>query len=172
MSNSSPDRATSVTVDTPVGQLLITAESGTLSNVRALDEGAWKQSSDIAKLNRQNAENAEVLSATAEQLATYFSHQRQQFSLPLTPPRTAFAQAVRTALIAVNYGETVSYKDLAEIVGHTGAQRAVGRALAHNPFLIVVPCHRVLPLNGGLGGYSGGKKVKAWLLDHELNLQS
>jgi methylated-DNA-[protein]-cysteine S-methyltransferase len=72
----------------------------------------------------------------------------------------------------VGPGKTISYGELAEVVGHPGAARAVGTAMARNPVPIVVPCHRVLASGGGLGGYGGGLDMKRGLLELEGVLQA
>jgi methylated-DNA-[protein]-cysteine S-methyltransferase len=78
-----------------------------------------------------------------------------------------FASDVYRALGEIRAGEVVTYGELARRSGHTGAARAVGGAMATNPWPLVVPCHRVVPASGGLGAYQGGAAVKAWLLARE-----
>ena len=78
-----------------------------------------------------------------------------------------FRADVLRALEQVDFGETVSYAELALRVGNPKASRAVGTAMATNPIPIVVPCHRVLRTGGHLGGYGGGLDAKRWLLAHE-----
>ena len=87
--------------------------------------------------------------------------------LPLDVHATAFRRRVWEALRRIPAGETRSYGEIAEVVGVPGAARAVGTACATNPVPIVVPCHRVVAANGGLGGYSGGLARKRQLLDAE-----
>ena len=77
---------------------------------------------------------------------------------------TPFQRRVWATLLTIPYGEVKSYRWLAETVGHPGAFRAVGAANGSNPVAVLVPCHRVINQNGGLGGYSGGLDVKRWLL--------
>ncbi len=90
--------------------------------------------------------------------------------LPIAPPATAFQRAVFAATAAVPFGTTVSYGDLATRIGRPRGAQAVGQALARNPCLLLVPCHRVVPAAGGLGGYAGGAGLKAALLAHEARL--
>lgn len=78
-----------------------------------------------------------------------------------------FARRVYAALGEVPCGGVVTYAELARRSGHAGAARAVGTAMSGNPLPLVVPCHRVVPASGGVGGYRGGPAVKAWLLDRE-----
>ncbi|HEX7878249.1 MAG TPA: methylated-DNA--[protein]-cysteine S-methyltransferase [Candidatus Eisenbacteria bacterium] len=77
---------------------------------------------------------------------------------------TPFQRRVWATLLTIPYGEVRSYRWLAETVGHPGAYRAVGAANGANPVAVLVPCHRVVNHNGGLGGYSGGLDIKRWLL--------
>jgi methylated-DNA-[protein]-cysteine S-methyltransferase len=78
---------------------------------------------------------------------------------------TPFQREVLTGLAArVGYGERTTYGELASAVEHPGAARAVGTALGGNPLCIVLPCHRVLPASGGVGGYAGGAAAKEHLL--------
>lgn len=79
----------------------------------------------------------------------------------------AFDRLVLTRLYKIRAGQTVSYGELAKMVGSPGAARAVGGAMRRNPIPIVLPCHRVLPQSGGLGNYTGGVNKKSWLLARE-----
>lgn len=108
-----------------------------------------------------------VLAATARQLTEYFGGERTAFDLPLAPRGTAFQQAVWRELVAIPFGETRSYADLARTLGQPTATRAVGAANGRNPLSIVAPCHRVVGSNGALTGFAGGLAAKRWLLDHE-----
>ncbi len=103
----------------------------------------------------------------AKQLEQYFNKQRQSFSLSLDTQGTEFQQAVWQALIAVPYGKTQSYSDIAIALNNPKAVRAVGAANGKNPISIIVPCHRIIGASGKLTGYAGGLKRKQWLLEHE-----
>ncbi|MFV8783287.1 methylated-DNA--[protein]-cysteine S-methyltransferase [Microbulbifer sp. SA54] len=100
----------------------------------------------------------------AEQLRDYFEGRRRTFDLPLDAAGTPFQQGVWRALCAIPYGETRSYRELAEAIGNPKAVRAVARANGANPLSIVVPCHRVIGADGTLTGYAGGLEMKARLL--------
>ncbi|MCC7231247.1 MAG: methylated-DNA--[protein]-cysteine S-methyltransferase [Fimbriimonadaceae bacterium] len=101
------------------------------------------------------------------QLAEYFAGYRKSFDLQLKPKGTEFQMKVWAQLVAIPFGETRSYGQLAAALGNPGASRAVGRANATNPIAIVVPCHRVIGANGTLTGYGGGLSMKEALLDLE-----
>ena len=100
----------------------------------------------------------------AAQLQEYFAGERQVFDLPLDAAGTDFQRRVWQALCAIPYGETRSYRELAESIGNPNAVRAVARANGANPLSIVVPCHRVIGADGTLTGYAGGLEMKARLL--------
>jgi len=103
----------------------------------------------------------------AGQLAEYFSGQRREFTFPLDLRGTPFQLACWRALLAIPYGETRTYADIARSVRKPQAFRAVGMANNRNPIAIVVPCHRVIASDGTLCGYGGGLDVKRRLLELE-----
>ncbi len=117
-------------------------------------------------------ENAEAFSAASAQLQAYFDGELKCFDVELAPSGTAFQQSVWTALLRVNYGETVSYKLIAEQIGKPKASRAVGAANGANPIPIIIPCHRIIGSNGALTGFAAGLLTKQWLLAHESGEQS
>jgi len=110
----------------------------------------------------------EMLLACRSQLDEYFGGKRRIFDLKLEPRGTAFQERVWHELLRIPYGETRSYKDIAIDVGNSQAVRAVGMANGRNPISIIIPCHRVIGIKGGLVGYGGGLWRKQWLLDHEI----
>jgi O-6-methylguanine DNA methyltransferase len=105
--------------------------------------------------------------AAIAQVLEYLEGKRVVFELPLDLRGTPFQRAVWEALLAIPYGETRSYADVAEAVGQPAAVRAVGAANGANPIALVVPCHRVIASDGRLGGYGGGLRLKAKLLAME-----
>jgi O-6-methylguanine DNA methyltransferase len=112
-------------------------------------------------------ESESVLASYLSELSEYFAGTRHDFSFPLDLRGTAFQIACWRALLAIPYGETCSYRDIAEAIGHPKAFRAVGMANNRNPIAIVVPCHRVIASSGLLCGYGGGLDLKRALLDLE-----
>jgi len=150
---------TKTLVDSPVGTLTLVAEDGVLAGLY-MAEHRHAPSLDLPV-------EAGGLPAAREQLAAYFSRDLKEFDLPLAATGTPFQRAVWAGLTTIPYGETWSYRQLAEAVGRRAAVRAVGLANGRNPLSIVVPCHRVVGANGSLTGYGGGLAAKAWLLDHE-----
>jgi O-6-methylguanine DNA methyltransferase len=102
-----------------------------------------------------------------DELAEYFGGERREFTFRLDLRGTDFQLACWRALLAIPYGETRSYADIARAVGKLNAFRAVGMANNRNPIAIVVPCHRVIASDGTLCGYGGGLDVKRKLLELE-----
>jgi len=117
--------------------------------------------------NGQKAAGARWAHQAARELEEYFAGRRSEFSVPLDLDGTPFQKKVWKALRTIPYGETRSYGQIARQVGNPRGARAVGMANHENPVAIVVPCHRVIASDGGLGGYGGGLKKKSFLLWHE-----
>ena len=107
--------------------------------------------------------NQKVLS----QLRKYLEGKLKRFDCPLDMEGTVFQKRVWSALQKIPYGKTRSYADIARTISHPKAFRAVGNANGSNPIPIIVPCHRVIESNGGLGGYGSGIGLKKRLLDFE-----
>jgi methylated-DNA-[protein]-cysteine S-methyltransferase len=153
--------------DTPVGPLALAATPVGLVRVgfghedEVLEDLASHVSPRVVRLPAR-------LDAVRRQLDEYFAGHRRRFDVPLDRRLSrGYRLAVLEELSRVPFGQTVSYKDLAERTGKPNASRAVGTAMATNPIPIVVPCHRVLRTGGALGGYGGGLETKVWLLRHE-----
>ncbi|WP_226986773.1 methylated-DNA--[protein]-cysteine S-methyltransferase [Chlorobaculum tepidum] len=114
-----------------------------------------------------SAPGSRLIDEAFQQLEAWFSGRLREFALPLVEPRSAFERRVREAMLAIPYGQTASYGELAAAIGSPGAARAVGAACGRNPLPVIVPCHRVLGAGGRIGGYRGGTEMKRWLLDFE-----
>ena len=112
-------------------------------------------------------EAASVLEETQRQLDEYFAGRRQTFDIPLRPIGTDFQHRVWSALLRIPYGETRSYKDIAQTVGRPQAVRAVAGAIGANGISILIPCHRVIGSNHSLTGFAGGLEAKRMLLEME-----
>ncbi len=115
------------------------------------------------KILRNDQKNRRSLS----QLKRYLKGQLKQFDCPLDLKGTPFEKRVWSELLKIPYGETRSYKQVARAIGHPKAFRAVGNANGMNAIPLIVPCHRVIESNGGLGGYGYGVEVKKKLLELE-----
>ena len=147
-------------VTSPVGRLTIVTTDKGLSAILWDNDRAGR-----IRLNITREDNAHPLILEAErQLAEYFARRRWRFTLPLDASGTAFQRGVWDALRTIPFGETRSYAQIAQQIGHPTAVRAVGAANGRNPLSIVVPCHRVVGSTGALTGFVGGLDVKARLL--------
>lgn len=112
------------------------------------------------------------LAVLRKELNLYFERKLQEFSVPLVYPGTPFQTQVWKALLAIPYGQTRSYEQLAIAVGQPRAVRAVGRTNGLNRIAIIIPCHRVVNKNGESGGYGGGLRRKQFLLELERGAHS
>ena len=108
-----------------------------------------------------------LLQNVAKQLKEYLAGRRREFDIPLKLSGTDFQLSVWNALLTIPYGETRSYREIAEQVGSPKAYRAVGMANHWNPIAIIVPCHRVIGADGSLTGFGGGLELKRQLLELE-----
>ena len=153
--------------DTPIGPLTLAATPAGVVRIGFGDEDAVLEELATAVSPRVVHLPAR-LDDVRRQLDQYFAGKRRAFEVPIDRRLShGYRRTVLEALTEVPYGETVSYKDLAERTGNPKASRAVGSAMATNPIPIVVPCHRVLRTGGALGGYGGGLDTKVWLLQLE-----
>ncbi|HRE30404.1 MAG TPA: methylated-DNA--[protein]-cysteine S-methyltransferase [Candidatus Berkiella sp.] len=109
------------------------------------------------------------LTSIRNELEHYFSGKLKSFKTPLRKVGTDFQNRVWAATKKIPYGQTRSYYDIAMVLGKPTAFHAVANANGKNKFAIVIPCHRVINHNGGMGGYGGGIARKKWLITHELS---
>ena len=155
-------------IDSPVGPLMLGAAGDALClcGFANHEKSAPRALRRLERLTGQAAREgtSPVIAEAARQLGDYFAGRRKRFDLPLKPIGTNFQRAVWRALQAIPHGETISYRQLAERIGHPRAMRAVGLANGANPLAVVIPCHRVIAADGSLGGFGGGPDVKRRLL--------
>jgi methylated-DNA-[protein]-cysteine S-methyltransferase len=156
-------------VDSPLGRLLLAATHRGLVRVAYASEEHDQVLDTLArKLSPRILRAPQRLDVVARDLEEYFAKHRQVFDVPLDLSLShGFRQLVQQHLPEIGYGQTRSYRQVAELVGNPNAVRAVGTACATNPLPVVVPCHRVLRADGSLGGYIGGAAAKATLLNLE-----
>ncbi len=154
------------TVDSPVGPLLLAATPHGLVRVAYDVEDHDRVLSTLSRRISPRVLRAPWrLDAAARELDEYFGGRRRVFDLPLDLSLSAgFRQLVQRHLPEIEYGQTRTYGQVAQLVGNPRAVRAVGTACATNPLPVVVPCHRVLRADGSVGGYIGGSSVKQALL--------
>lgn len=152
-------------IDSPIGQILVAGDARGLRKIGfPTGKGRVEPRSDW---ERDDAAFGDV----QQQLVEYFAGKRTRFDLKLAPTGTAFQLDVLNALQGIPYGETRSYRDIAESIGRPKAVRAVGAANGRNPLPIVIPCHRVIGANGSLTGFGGGLETKRYLLDLEQRVR-
>ena len=150
-------------IDSPAGKLkMVASDKGLVAILWENDKPRRVPLSEMAEDSKHK-----VLVETERQLREYFAGERKSFSLPLDMRGTRFQRDVWEALLAIPFGETRSYGELAKKLGNPTASRAVGAANGRNPISIVVPCHRVIGSSGKLTGFAGGLETKARLLEIE-----
>lgn len=165
-----PESDVSYTVaDAPVGRLVLAAaESGLIScsyseEREVLDRIARFVSPRILRSRRR-------LDPALRELDQYFANRLRRFTVPVDLALASpFTRSVLEALSRVPYGTTTSYGALARVIRRPRASRAVGHALGANPACVLLPCHRVVNSDGGVGGYAGGVAAKRMLLDLEAS---
>jgi methylated-DNA-[protein]-cysteine S-methyltransferase len=137
----------------PFGPLVIGSEDGAIVKLRFGECG--------------DSDPCPVLDLCIRELDAYFAGKLREFTVPVNPRGTEFQKKAWDALLGVPYGETQTYRDIAEKVGNVKAVRAVGGANNRNPVAIIIPCHRIIGVGGGLTGYAGGLHAKEFLLKLE-----
>lgn len=145
-------------IPSPIGNLLLAGTAEALTHLQ------FSTGSKAAEPRPDWMEDAQPFAGATRQLAEYFEGRRRVFELNLKPHGTPFQLAVWEQLLAIPYGETISYGTLAKRLGNPNASRAVGLANGSNPIAIVIPCHRVIGASGKLTGFGGGIDVKEKLL--------
>jgi len=147
--------------DSIFGKILIESNGKAITRIKA---------GESYKPRGENKADA-LTEKAAGQLAEYFAGKRKRFDVPLNPLGTDFQCSVWKALMEIPYGETRSYKQIAQAVASPNSCRAVGMANNTNPIWIIIPCHRVIGSNGTLTGYGGGLEMKQRLLDIEQKVK-
>ncbi len=135
--------------------------------VKSLDFVKDAPSNTTSVSNTDNRAHDPIASKVIKQLEEYFTGSRKSFSVPLDLNGSPFQEKVWQKLIKIPYGRTLSYGEVAALVDAPRAARAVGTANKSNSIPIIIPCHRVIKSDGGLGGYDSGIDIKKRLLDHE-----
>ena len=134
---------------------------------RIVEEGGAVVAIDVVKERQEEERPSEVTDWAARELHEYLEGERRAFTFPYRLVGTPFRLQVWKELEKVPYGETTTYKRLAEAIGRPGAYHAVGGAVGANPLSICVPCRRVIGTNGSLTGYAWGLPMKEALLELE-----
>lgn len=148
-------RAFSGFYDSPLGRLRVSGEGPRISSI-ALVEGRGR---------------TKLPPRIARSLDLYFTGERRKTAARFILKGTPLQKKVWRELSTIPWGESLSYSELARRVKKPRAVRAVASAVGKNPVAVLIPCHRVLAADGGLGGYAYGLKMKTWLLGHEKKHQ-
>ncbi|MFJ9008049.1 methylated-DNA--[protein]-cysteine S-methyltransferase [Streptomyces canus] len=148
-------------IDSPYGPLTLVADDGVLCGLYMTDQRHRPPQETFGEPDDGWSKEAK------DQLMAYFEGELKEFSLEVRLHGTAFQRTVWEQLRRIPHGETRTYGELADALGNPKASRAVGLANGRNPIGIIVPCHRVVGVDGSLTGYGGGLERKQRLLDFE-----
>ena len=157
-------------IETSMGKLIMLADNNYVRGLWFEDQKYMGSHYDISHIK---VGDNNVIQEVANWIREYFLGEKPQIDLDILGPEvTSFRQKVLDILVSVPYGETISYKEIAELISKTDGEkfcspRAVGGAVGHNPIALLIPCHRVIGSNGSLTGYAGGIERKIKLLELE-----
>lgn len=156
-------------METPVGPVLIAVSNEGVCEVSYLDHtDRYDALRQIEQRGFIVQERQQSVTPVVDELASYFSGDRTTFDLGVDLKGvTDFTRSVLRATSYIPYGKVTTYGEIATMINKPGASRAVGNALGRNPVPVVIPCHRVVLSNGGMGWYTGGPHIKEALLDIE-----
>ena len=153
------------TYTSPLGPIVIESDGQAITSLRFSKEQACVASKEAPK---ETTTTIPIIAETIQWLDDYFAGKRPCNVPRINPQGTAFQKRVWTALLTIPYGETLSYGEIAQMVGCRSAQ-AVGQAVGANPIALIIPCHRVIAAHGKIGGYEYGIEIKKKLLELEGN---
>lgn len=149
----------------PLGTILLSSDGNALTGLRFVSSADMPVAQAVVS-GCSSAPELPIFAQTRQWLDDYFAGKRPCDIPRLNPPGTDFQRRVWQSLFTIFYGQTKTYGQIAEMVGCRSA-RAVGQAIGRNPIALIIPCHRVVGANGGLGGYAYGLDRKKQLLDLE-----
>ena len=157
---------------TPIGVLRVTASDRGVTNIDRVAMKSNRVARQSSQRGRQSAQRGtpaaqRQANRAVRELREYFAGKRTRFTVPVQLEGTPFQERAWATMRKIPYGRTMSYAEQATAMRAPRAVRAVGSANGANPVPIIVPCHRVVASNGGLGGYALGLAMKRWLLAHE-----
>lgn len=141
-------------LESPLGFIVIKEENNAICSIDFSDQPKENDNSNLLKLAKQ-------------QLTAYFEGNLKQFSFPIKQAGTEFQQNVWNTLSSLRYAEVITYTQLANKMNNLLAIRAIAAANGKNKLMIVIPCHRVIGMDGEMTGYAGSIWRKRWLLEHE-----
>lgn len=170
---SSAQLLTASWLDTPLGPMIAIADENSLYLLEFVEGKKLERNIEDLRLKTKStiiSGLTQPIISIKKELHQYFDGKLKAFKTPLVYLGSPFQKRVRDSLIKIPAGETRSYSDIAIAIGNPTAFRAVANANGANKIAIVIPCHRVINSNGELGGYAGGLKRKAWLIEHEKQI--
>jgi len=145
-------------IESPIGRLVVRGEAENITQIAVCEEDLPQEYGGFPQQYR-------------EELIRYFKGELKEFGIPICPKGTEFQHRVWDALRRIPYGETRSYREIAEeACGSGNYARAVASAAHRNPVLILIPCHRMIGANGSLTGFAAGLSVKKYLLELERSI--
>jgi len=157
-------------IDTPFGTMAIIVRGTRLAGVLLPESSSRRLRNRLAAQWPRARPNSRLLPSLAGQITAYFSGRAAVFDVPVDlSGKSDFQRRVLGQCRRIPAGRVVSYGELARRAGRPRAARAVGQTMASNPIPLIIPCHRVVAADGGLGGFSaeGGLRLKRRLLEHE-----
>jgi methylated-DNA-[protein]-cysteine S-methyltransferase len=152
----------------PIGILKIEFNNQALLKVE-FDDHLREVKNNCQKNFYEDPEILKIYNLIFDQLNQYFMGQRNQFEIPIQLKGSDFELKVWKFIQKIPYGKTFSYAELAAAIGNSGAARSVKHASSHNPIAVIIPCHRLINVDGAFNHYRGGVWRKEWLLKHENN---
>lgn len=159
-----PSRALCAWIEAPFGPVFLARTEKGICRV-SFRQGEDELLSDLERRSLLPEMAPNELDRERRELEEYFGGKRRRFDLPIDLRwGTEFQKRVLRETSRIPFGESARYADVARRIGRPNAQRAVGNALGRNPVPIVIPCHRVIASNGGIGGYTGGLDIKRTLM--------
>ncbi len=153
------------TLSTPWGVLILVSDRNILKSVQWDKKNPVKSNIQGQEKQHDSSSACPVLAETNRQLTAYIAGDLTNFSLPLEPAHTDHSCRFREVINTVPYGKIITYQELGAEIG--SASRAAGQACKHNPFSIIIPCHRVIKTGGNYGEYGGGQEAKKALIMFE-----
>lgn len=157
-------------IETPLGTMLAVADDEALYLLEFADHCMVEK--EVEKLQKKikstvTPGKTQITNSIRKELKSYFLGQLEHFLTPIEITGTVFQKKIWLELMKIPVGQTRSYSDVAKAIGNFRAVRAIGGASGANQLAIIIPCHRVININGEMGGYFGGLTRKKYLLEHE-----
>lgn len=156
------------TIPSPIGDLLLVFNNTHLISLSYFDDASLE--SQILPINNFKSQENSLFKEIEGQITAYFAGNLKEFNLPLYEFGTPFQKEVWSQLRTIPFGQTISYRSLAERLGDPKKIRAAASANGKNPIMLINPCHRVIGIDGQMVGYVGGIDRKRKLILHEQNI--